>query len=208
MMVWLTFYYGAGTIHLFGKYKSNHLVGEGHRRKTNLLVASVIYGRRESVWASYAEDKASGSLLLLLYPRRELYASERLTMFVKQYESIGWLNKLQYLFTLTFLLLLLRESLSILQLRYNRNGKGHVMTYSADIIVDASLKMFVVGLANKNEFSLHNCCKSNEKLCDMQINLLIFEKRWRKSCTIGNYYVTLWRTSNIGCISRAYLNII
>ena len=159
MMIRLTFYYCASTVYLFGKDKAHHLVGEGHLGQANLLISTLIYRLGETIRTSYAEHQPASRLLLLLYPCRKLHGAQFLAMLIKQHESIGRLDEAQYLLTLLVLLLVLRERLSILELRDYSYRKRHIVAYTTNIIVYASLEMLVIRFAYKYQFCLHNATK-------------------------------------------------
>ena len=68
MVVWLTFYYSASTIELFGKYQTHHLVREGKPREAQLVVGPLIYLWGKSIGTANDEYQAAGCLLALDKP--------------------------------------------------------------------------------------------------------------------------------------------
>ena len=49
MVVWLTFYYSASTIELFGKYQTHHLVREGKSREAQLVVGAPHLSKKDVI---------------------------------------------------------------------------------------------------------------------------------------------------------------
>lgn len=88
MVVWLTFYYSASTIELFGKYQTHHLVREGKPREAQLVVGSLIDIWRETVGATYHKHQAARCLLSLFEPLGQFYASQLCSMFVQEHQRI------------------------------------------------------------------------------------------------------------------------
>ena len=155
MVIRFTFYNSTRSIESLGEDESHHLMGERHLGKRDFLVGTVIDRLRETVWSADDKDEAAGGGLLALQPLGVLDAPKLLSMFIEQHHGVGWLNLFQYQFTLTFLLLLFAEALGVLQLGDGGDGERHIVSDALGIVLDASDEMLVDGLADQNEFCLH-----------------------------------------------------
>lgn len=156
MVVGFTFYNSTSAINLLSENEPDHLVGEGHGRQANALISTLIDSRGETVRSTYAEDQTTGGgQLFVNQPVGKLNRAEFLASLIEQNEMVGGLEEFENLFALALLLLLFRERLGILEFRNDGDGERHVMRYSANIVVYACLKMFVVCLANEYQFCLH-----------------------------------------------------
>lgn len=55
-MIWLSAYYGHGTIDLLSEEKAHHFMAECHAGERQKSVGTVVDGLRESVWTAYYEE--------------------------------------------------------------------------------------------------------------------------------------------------------
>lgn len=149
MMIGLPLDDRAGTVYLFRKHESYHLVREGHLRQRQLFVGTGIDGRGEAVGTSHDEDKTSCRVPFPLEPLGELDATELLAVLVEQYHRVRRLRLLEYQITLGRLLLFLRQTLRVLQLRDGHDLERHVVTNALHIVTDACLEMLVGGLTHE-----------------------------------------------------------
>ena len=149
MMIGLTLDDRAGPVYLFRKHESYHLVREGHLRQRQLFVGTGIDGRRETVGTSYDEDEPSCRVPFPFEPLGELDATELLAVLVEQYHRVRRLRLLEYQITLGCLLLFLRQTLRVLQLRDGHDLERHVVTNALHIVTDACLEMLVGGLTHE-----------------------------------------------------------
>lgn len=147
-MIRFTFNNSTRAIDLLAEDEAHHLVRECHARQGNLIVGTIVHLLAEAVRSTDDEYQSACHLLLTLYPLCKLHRPEILAVLVKKYHSIRRLQKLQYLFALTFLLLFFAESLSVFEFWDGSNLERHVMSDAVAVVADASYEMFVYGLSN------------------------------------------------------------
>ena len=155
MVVALAANYSAGAVELLGEYQSYHLVRERHARERNLLVGTAVHVGRESVRSADNEHQSASRLLLARQPRGHLHARAFGTVLVEQNHCVRRLDEAQNQFALSLLLLVLRQTLGILERRNHGDVERHVVADALLIVADALGVELVNRLAHHDEFSLH-----------------------------------------------------
>ena len=146
---------GAGTIELLGEDQANHLVGKGEAGEGELLVGTLIDGRREAVGTANDKDQTTGCLLLLLQPAGKLHAAQLKAVLVEQDDVVGGLQLAQDEVSFGSFLLFLSQVLGVAQFRYGDDVKRHVVADALCIVTNASCEMLVDGLADLKKQRLH-----------------------------------------------------
>ena len=118
-------------------------------RERQLFVGASVDGRREAVRPSDDEHEPPCRSLFLLQPSGQFHAAQLFAVLVEQHHGVLWLYLFEYQFALSRLLLFLRETLGVLELRDGHDIEGHIVADACGIVADACLEMLVVGLANK-----------------------------------------------------------
>jgi hypothetical protein len=77
-------------------------------------------------------------------------------MLIEQHNGVAGLNLFQDKFALGLFLLILRQTLGILEFGDGYQFERHVVAYAVAIVVDARLEVLVGGLANQYQESFHN----------------------------------------------------
>ena len=147
---------GEGTVELLCEDEADHLVGEGHRGKGELLVGSCIDLGREAVGAPDEEDKATcEGVLLALYPLGKLDAAEGLAVLVEENKVVSRLELLEDELAFGLLLLVGGEGLGVFQFGYGDDVKSHIVLETSGIVVDETYEMWVHGLTDQKEREFH-----------------------------------------------------
>ena len=151
-----------GSVDLLHKEHSNHLMGECHLAKADLFVPSFMYGFREAVRSSYDEDQSFWACChLFLHPSCEVHACPFATVFVEKHHIVSSLEAFLYEFSLSFFLLVLAQSLCVLQFRNDLNSKRNVVPNALDILIYNCFEALVRGFAHHYEHTFHGFSSSS-----------------------------------------------
>ena len=148
--------YRQGTIELLGKDDAHHLMREGHLRQGDLALGKTVDLGREAIGTTDDKDKAAAhGIHTLLKPLGEATRGELLTTLIEQDNMVARLYELDDLLPLTLLLLLLREVLHIAYVGDDLHLYRRIVVGTAQVVVCGCGEVFIVGLADGDEESLH-----------------------------------------------------
>lgn len=149
-------YDGEGTIELLDEEETDHLMGESHLGKGDLLLCSIIDALRETVGTTYQENETLGDgLEALLHPLTELATGHLAATFIEKDKDIAWLQTVEHLIGLAFLLLLFAQGLGVLEVGYLLEGSGEVMCEALDVLVDERRENIAGSATGEEDMEFH-----------------------------------------------------
>ena len=156
MMVWFAVEDGHGSVNLFHEQHAYHLVGERHAAEAYLFVPTLVNVFREAVRPSDDEDQSLRTCRhLLLHPCGKLHAGALAAVLVEEHDVVSRLQASQDEFSFALLLLVLTDSLRVLELGYDLDVEGDVVPDALCILLYDGGEAFVGGLAYHDEYALH-----------------------------------------------------
>ena len=137
-------------------------MGECHAAQADLFVAPFVDGVGEAVRAADDEDEALRPRShLLLHPGGKLHAGPFAAVLVEERHVIACLQALLYHFALAFLLLVLAESLGVLEFRDDLYGEWNVVADAVNVFPYDGVEPLVCGLAHHDEHAFHSLPSSS-----------------------------------------------
>lgn len=153
---------GHGSVDLLCEEHAYHLVGECHSAEADLFVSTLVNAFRKAVRAADDEDEPLRTCRhLLLHPGGEVRAAAFAAVFVEQNDVVSRLEASQDEFSFALLLLALAESLRVLEVGDDFNGKGNIVPDALHVLIRDGFEAFVCSLAYHDEHSFHGSASSS-----------------------------------------------